>query len=101
MKVLVMTTWDNPKSEEGLKKYYENLEKYGEYRAERRKKYKVKSSNWGEGTGKMYVLDEYESYEAYAKFMDDEELQKNIINFCRLVNNVEVKVLRESLSVPP
>ena len=101
MKVLVVTTWENPKCDEGLKKYYENLEKYREYRTERRKKHNVKSSAWGDGTGKMYVLDEYESYEAYAKFVDDEEFQKDFINLCRLVNNVEVKLLRGSISVPP
>ena len=101
MKVLVMTTWENPKCEKGLKKYYENLEKYREYRTERRKKYNVKSSGWGEGTGTMYNFDEFESFEAYAKFMDDEEHQKNFINFCRLVNNVKVKVLRGYISVPP
>ena len=101
MKVLVMTTWENPKDDEGLKKYYENLEKHREYRTERRKKHNVKSSNWSDGTGKMYVLDEYESYEAFVKFMDDEELQKNMIHFCRLVKNVKVKLLRESISAPP
>jgi hypothetical protein len=101
MKVLVMTTWENPKDDEGLKKYYENLEKYGEYRTERIKKYNVKVSNWSDGTGKMYNLREFESYEAYAKFNDDEEFLKNFVLFCRLVNNVKVEVLRESISLPP
>jgi len=101
MKVLVMTTWENPKDDEGLKKYYDNLDKYGEYRTERRKKYKVKSSNWGDGTGKMYVLDEFESFEAYAKFMDDEEVHRNMIHLSRLLNNVEIKLLRESFWAPP
>jgi hypothetical protein len=101
MKVLVLTTWENPKCDEGLKKYYENIEKYREYRTERTKKYNVKASAWSDGTGKMYNLGEYESYEAYAKFMDDEEYQKNIIHFFRLVNNAEIKVLRETISAPP
>jgi hypothetical protein len=101
MKVLGLITWENPKSDEGLKKYYENLEKYREYRTERREKYNVKSSGWSDGTGKMYNLDEFESLEAYAKFWDDEEFQKNFVHFCRLVNNVKVEVLREGISVPP
>jgi hypothetical protein len=100
MKVLVMTTWENPKSPEGLKKYYENLNKYKNYRDEKNKKHKVKQTSWSDGTGKMYVLGEYESYESYAKFMDDEEYQKNMIALFRLVNNVEGKVLRESIWVP-
>ncbi len=49
----------------------------------------------------MYNMAEFESYEDYAKFMDDEEYQKNIIHFCRLVNNVKMKVLRGSISAPP
>jgi len=101
MKVLVMTTWENPKCDEGLKKYYEFLEKHGPYWTERRKKYNVKSSAWGDGTGKLYNLDEFESYEAYAKFEDDEERQKKFIHLCRLVNNAEVKVLRQTISAPP
>ena len=101
MKVLVLTTWENPKSVEGLKKYYEYIEKYGQYLDERRKKYNVKASAWSDGTGKMYMLDEFENLEAYAKYNDDEEFQKKFIHFCRLVNNVKVKVLREAISVPP
>jgi len=61
----------------------------------------VKSSGWSDGTGKMYNLMEFESYDAYAKFMDDEEYQKSFIHFCRLVNNIKMKVLRESISAPP
>ena len=101
MKVLVMTTWENPKDDEGLKKYYDNLEKYGEYRTERRKKFNVKQSAWSDGSGKMYNLDMFESLESYAKYADDEELQKIMIHFCRLVNNVKIKVLRETISAPP
>ena len=96
MKVLVLTTWENPKSVEGLKKYYENIEKYREYRTERTKKYNVKRSAWSDGTGKMYMLDEFESYGDYAKFMDDEELHRKIVQWCRVVNNVKFRVLRES-----
>ena len=101
MKVLVMTTWDNAKCVEGLKKYYEWVEKNRPYWIERRKKYNVKHSGWSDGTGKMYMLDEFESYEAYAKFQDDEELQKQFIHLCRHVNNAKVKVLRGSISAPP
>ena len=94
-------TWDNPKSDEGLKKYYEYMDKNRPQMTERRKKHNVKTSAWSDGTGKMYNLDEYESYEAYAKFWDDEETQKRLINFCRHVKNAERKVLRETISTPP
>jgi uncharacterized protein (DUF1330 family) len=101
MRVLVLMTWENPKSDEGLKKYYENLEEYRQYRTERRDKYNVKSSGWSDGTGKMYNLIEFESYEAYAKFYDDEEFQKSFIHFCRLIKNAKTVVLREAISAPP
>jgi hypothetical protein len=49
----------------------------------------------------MYWLQEFESYEDYAKFMDDEELQKIMIHGWRNVKNGKMKVLRESISAPP
>ena len=101
MKVLILTTWENVKSEEGLKKYYKWLEDNRPYWIDRRKKYNVKHQGWSDGTGKMYMMDELESYEDYAKFQDDEEFQKSFITFCRHVKNVKVKVLRGSMSVPP
>ena len=94
MKVLVLTTWENPKSDEGRKKWHELDRKYFYERIE---KYNVKTSEWSQGTGKMYYMMEFESYDAYAKFMDDEELQRYWTRACRLINNVELKVLREAL----
>lgn len=101
MKVLLLITWENPKSDEDLKKYYDNLQEFSDYRSEKFEEYNANSSSWADGTGKMYVLTEFESFEDYAKYMEDVELQKNWINFSRLVNNVEMKVLREGLMVPP
>ena len=101
MKVLVLTTWENPKSDEGLKKFYEYQNKHSQYVTERREKYNVKSSNWSDGTGKLYNLREFESYDAYSKFFDDEEFQKRRIHFFRLVNNAKTKVLNESIRAPP
>ena len=101
MKVLVLTTWENPKSDEGLKKYYEYMNKQSQYWTERREKFNVKSSGWSDGTGKLYNLREFESFEDYAKWADDEEFQKTGIHFFRLVKNAKMKVLRESISAPP
>jgi len=101
MKVLVLTTWENPKSDEGLKKYYDYQEKTREYRTESYKIYNIKRSGWSDGTGKMYFLMEFENYEAYAKYMADEEIQKFWIHFFRTVKNAKIKVLREAISAPP
>jgi len=98
VKVLELVTWEDPKSDEGLKKYHEFNEKVTEYWDERLKKHNVKRSVWSDGTGKIYGLYEFESYEAYAKFEDDEETQKIISGHFRLVNNGKRKVLREVIS---
>lgn len=91
MKVLVMTTWENPKSDEGLKKWKEFNR---EYWYERNKKFNVVTSGWTDGTGKWYHLMEFESYDAFGKYMDDDELQRYWEQNCRLINNVELKILR-------
>jgi len=101
MKVLVLRTWENPKSDEGQKKYYDYMNKHRQYWTERGEKYNVKASGWSDGTGKMYHLWEFESYDAYAKFVDDEEFQKTWIHFFRTVKNAEMKVLREAIPAPP
>ena len=101
MKVLILTSWENVKSEEGLKKYYKWQDENRPYWIERRKKYNVRTQGWGDGTGLMYMTDELDSFEDYAKFQDDEEFQKSFIDFCRLVKNAKVKVLRGGIQAPP
>jgi hypothetical protein len=77
------------------------MEKHREYWTKRDDEHNVKRSGWSDGTGKLYYLREFESYEVYAKYMDDEEFQKTFIHFFRLVNNGKIKVLRASISAPP
>jgi uncharacterized protein (DUF1330 family) len=88
-------------SDEDLKKYYDYNDKTREYRRERAKKFNVITSGWSDGTGKMYMLQEFESFEAYAKFMDDEEYQRMMVHAWRNVKNGKVKVLRKQISAPP
>jgi hypothetical protein len=94
VRVLLLTTWEVPKSEEDLKKWREFNRQYF---YERNEKYNVKASGWTDGTGKDYYMMEFESYDAYAKYMDDEELQRYFVQHCRLLNNVKMKTLREYL----
>jgi hypothetical protein len=47
------------------------------------------------------MLEEFENYEAFAKYMDDEEFHKDFVRFCRNMNNVKQTVLTETISVPP
>ena len=101
MKILVVVSWENPKSDEGLKEYYEYNAKHSEVRDKRHEKYNVRVSGWGDGTGKMYWLREFENYQDYANYMDDEEHQKMMIHFFRIVKNGKIKVLREGITAPP
>jgi hypothetical protein len=94
MKVLVLMTWENPKSYEGRKAW---REVDMQYYLERIEKHNVKTSEWTDGTGKMYYMMEFENYDAYGKFMDDEELHRDFAHRCRLINNVKLNVLREAL----
>ena len=98
MKVLVFMTWENPKSDEDRKAWYEFDRKYY---FERIEKHNVKTSEWTKGTGKMYYMMEFESYDAYGKFMDDEELHRYFSRSCRFLDNVRLDVLREALSATP
>ena len=92
MKVLVLVTYDTLKSDEDLKKWREFDRQYW---YDRNKKYNVKTSGWTDGTGKWYYLAEFESYEVFGKYMDDEGLQRYWQENCRLIHNIEMKVLRE------
>jgi len=94
MKVLVLMTYEVPKSDEGRKAWREVDMQYYYDRIE---KHNVKTSSWTEGTGKIYYMMEFESYDAYGKFMDDEELHRDFSRRCRLINNVKLRVLRETL----
>lgn len=92
MKVLVMVSYETPKSDEDLKKYNEFDRQYW---YERNRKFNVKHKGWTDGTGKWYYLMEFESYDAFGKYMDDEGLQRYWQENCRLIHNIEMKVLRE------
>ena len=92
MKVLLLSTWDIPKSDEGQKKWQEFDRSIWYKRLE---KYKVKASSWIDGSGDYVYLMEFESFEHYAKFMDDKELQNYIVEHCRIIENVKMRVLRE------
>ena len=94
MKVLQLWTWENPKPDEGRKKWHEYL-RAQQYFRERIEKHNVKTSEWTKGTGKIYYLMEFESYDAYAKFSDDEGIQRHYAHVSRLVNNLDMNVLRE------
>ena len=89
-----MWTWESPKSDEGLKRWREYDKQYFRDRIE---KHNVKTSEWTKGTGKYYYMMEFESFDAFAKFSDDEGIQRHYVNVSRLVNNFEMNVLREEI----
>ena len=100
MKVLVIQEWDNVKDEAGLKKYYEYVETYQPY-LQKSGEGIAKRSGWSDGTGHVVSITEFESAEAFAKLWSDEEYQRRLIRFCRLVNSPSLRILRPSISEPP
>jgi hypothetical protein len=65
------------------------------YWDERLKEFDVRRTVWTDGTGKIFSLYEYASYQTYAQFHDDEETQRIISGHFRLVNNGKRKLLRQ------
>jgi hypothetical protein len=100
MKVLGILEFDRPKDSEKLKKYYEYLEAKLPFLIKKYEEYNVKLSGWTDGTGHVVDILEME-IEDYAKVMSDEELQKEWERFFRHINNVNMRVLRPTLRVPP
>ena len=92
MKVLLLSTWNSPVSEERQKKWVEFDRKIF---YERNDKHNVKTSHWTDGSGEYVYLMEFESYEHYAKWMDDEDIQNYVVEVFRYVDNVKFRVLRE------
>jgi hypothetical protein len=101
LEVVVKYEWDNFKDIAKLKEYYGLGPEMRPMMEEADKKYKRTRKGYSDGSGHMVAIHTFEDAESYAKFWDDEELQKQFVKFCRTVKNMDVKVLRPSLQVPP
>ena len=103
MKVLVIWEWENFKDEEKLKKYYEfNTKTFQPFLQKKHEGVKRKSlGGWVEQPGCVVDMTEYESMEEFSKIWSDEEVQRELINFGRLVKNLKMRILRPSIMAPP
>ena len=102
MKTLVIWEWDNFKDEETLKKYYEFLGAHpGRARREALEVKRTYSGYWSDGVGHRVNIEEYESMEEFSKLWSDEELQRILVKFGRLVKNLSIRILRPAINAPP
>ncbi|MDQ1279063.1 MAG: hypothetical protein QG670_323 [Thermoproteota archaeon] len=91
MKILVLYTYTLPKTTEELKNLRDFNAKNTGASANRQKRLNVniKFSSGDDGLGNRFILAELGSQEDYDKLMADEEYQKYLFNWSRLVSNMK------------
>ena len=101
MKVVFLVEWDNAKDESRYKKYAEQLK---EPRPEWFKKLVeegiFKGRNWTDNTGHIIRWVEFENMEAFSKLWNNEEWQKMWLSFNPVVDNLSLRLLRPSVTIP-
>jgi len=103
MKVLVVVESTNPKEPERNKARYKHMAEGRPYREKlvQEKGIKVRSSGWGNGSGHMLGMFEFETFEDFEKMTTDPEFRKNFAKWSYLVDNVRVRIMYESFQMPP
>jgi len=101
LEVVVKYEWDNFKDKAKLKEYYDLGPEMRPLMLEADKKYNRTRKSYSDGSGHMVAIHTYEDAESFAKFWNDEEQQKLFIKLSRNVKNMNIKVLRPSISLPP
>jgi len=101
LEVVVKYEWDNFKDKTKLKEYYGLGPEMRPIMEEADKKYNRTRKGYSDGSGHMVSIHTFEDAESFAKFWNDEELQKVFVRMWRTVKNVDIRVLRPSIQVPP
>ena len=101
MKVIELLEWDNFKDETKLKKYYEYNKTFSPYTLKKLEELNVKQMGGTDGTGHLVWMREYPSMEEYDKLRCDEEYQEKFVLWCRNVKNVNLRIFRPSMRIPP
>ena len=97
--MLLHIEWDDARDEPRLKKYYQyNLEKNRPWWQKKIDEGIVKSAQgWGDGTGHIVHLTEFEDTEAFAKFWADEKFHYLMLGFFPLVDNMKLRIFRPGM----
>jgi hypothetical protein len=101
MRVLVILEWDNPKEEGRLNKYIEWCNGPDREYMLKIQKGLCKVDDWSDGTGHNVDIQEFESMGDFAKVWGDDEYHRCFVRFCRTVDNVSRRTLRDAVAVPP
>jgi uncharacterized protein (DUF1330 family) len=88
--------WDDAKDEARLEEYYRHgPERRLPYFQKKIEEGIVKSAQgWGDGTGHIVFLIEFEDTDAFAKFWADPEWHKITLEFFPLVDNLRHRLMR-------
>ena len=96
MKICSILEWDTPKDTEKIKAYYDYTKKFSLFLDKLDKELGSHRSSWADGSGHLVSIVEYPSVEAYAKVLSNEEYHSRVVNFSRLVQNVQMRTYRPS-----
>ena len=103
MTVVQLVEWDNPKDPERhikqLKYWSEVIGPYWD-KLVKEKGIKVESTAWSDNTGHMINWNEFETVEDFAKLWEDEGWQQRLAAFQHLLDNMRIRLLRPSLTIP-
>jgi hypothetical protein len=61
---------------------------------------KVEPSVWFDNTGHVVEWHKYETMENFCKFWNDERAQQNWARYAYLVDNMKIRLLRPSVTIP-
>jgi L-rhamnose mutarotase len=93
--------WDNAKDESRYKKYAEQTrEPAPEWLTKLVGETNIKASSWGDNTGHIVNWWEFENMEAFAKMWNNEEWQKWWLRRNPVVDNLRIRFLRPSITIP-
>ena len=103
MPVVGIVEWDNPKdrdrNEKRLKFGSEVMMPYWE-KLVKEKGIKFKGGAWSDNTGHMINWTEFETMEDFSKMWEDERWQQMRGQWAYLADNVRIRLLRPTLTIP-
>ena len=103
MPIYLLWEFETPKEEERNNKRYKLSDEVNTPYIERKHKEGVKWKilDMADGTGRMVELHTFETMEDFEKIWGDEEFHKMVIQYCRVVDNASVRILRPGIRVRP
>lgn len=102
MTVVLLWEWDNPKDEARNKKRlkFDREEGAPFWEKKRKEGIKLKMTSWSDNTGHIVGWMEFETMDDFSKLWEDKEWQQQVTKWSYLVDNVSVRLLRPTITLP-